>query len=422
MKILWITNILFPEANALLSSDSALKGSGGWLTSSIIQLKTKFPEIEIAVATVSNRVTALTKLKGTQTTYFILPFEKGNRSGYEWYMKHWEEVKSQWKPDIVHIHGSEYTHGLAYIKACGSQNVILSIQGLISVIADHFTDGISEKEIKSSCSIFNKYLHNSLTSLKSEMKSRSCFELDMIRGVNHIIGRTTWDKSHVWAINPDAHYYHCDETMREEFYSGKWNYDSCTPHSIFLSQANTPFKGALQLMKALPIIQAHYPDVTVRIGGFSPILGSGRMAALKRDSYSKLLSLYIEKGGFSKVVTFVGSLDAQGMKKEYLKANVFLMPSSIENSPNSLAEAQLLGVPVVASYVGGVNDMIPNSDCGETYRFEEVEMLAYKICKIFEIEGSFDGTTMIQTAQKRHDRISNVTTLYNIYRKVLNNE
>lgn len=422
MKILWITNILFPEASALINNESSLKGSGGWLTSSIEELARLYPGIEIAVATVSNRVATLTKLEGTQTTYFILPFEKGNRTGYEWYMKYWEDVKSQWNPDIVHIHGSEYTHGLAYIKSCGSQNVILSIQGLISVIADHFTDGISENEIKSSCSIFNKYLHNSLTSLKNEMKSRSCFELDMIRDVNHVIGRTTWDKSHVWAINPDAHYYHCDETMREEFYSGKWSYASCIPHSIFLSQANTPFKGALQLMKALPIIQAHYPDVTVRIGGFTPILGSGRMSALKRDSYSKLLSRYIEKGGFSKVVTFVGSLDALGMKNEYLKANAFLMPSSIENSPNSLAEAQLLGVPVVASYVGGVQDMIPNSDCGEIYRFEEIEMLAYKICKIFEIEGLFDGTTMIRTAQKRHDRISNVTTLYNIYRKVLNNE
>ena len=54
-------------------------------------------------------------------------------------------------------------------------------------------------------------------------------------------------------------------------------------------------------------------------------------------------------------------------------------PSSIENSPNSLGEAQLLGVPCIASDVGGVTDMIPNKECGIIYRFEEVELLAKHI-------------------------------------------
>ena len=53
-------------------------------------------------------------------------------------------------------------------------------------------------------------------------------------------------------------------------------------------------------------------------------------------------------------VSFLGPLNAEQMKAEYLRSNVFLCPSSIENSPNSLGEAQMLGVPCVASYVGGI--------------------------------------------------------------------
>ena len=54
---------------------------------------------------------------------------------------------------------------------------------------------------------------------------------------------------------------------------------------------------------------------------------------------------------------FEGFLSAEKMKRLLLESNVFVCPSSIENSPNSLGEAMLLGVPCVASDVGGIADM-----------------------------------------------------------------
>ncbi len=57
-------------------------------------------------------------------------------------------------------------------------------------------------------------------------------------------------------------------------------------------------------------------------------------------------------------IHFLGSLDAEKMKQAYLDANVFVLPSTIENSPNSLGEAMLLGVPCVAADVGGVTDLL----------------------------------------------------------------
>ena len=80
---------------------------------------------------------------------------------------------------------------------------------------------------------------------------------------------------------------------------------------------------------------------------------------------------------------FTGSLREDQMIAEYLNAHLFICPSSIENSPNSLGEAQLLGVPVIASYVGGVPDMVTHGETGLLYRFEEVEMLAEGIRNLF---------------------------------------
>ena len=35
----------------------------------------------------------------------------------------------------------------------------------------------------------------------------------------------------------------------------------------------------------------------------------------------------------------------------YQQAHIFICPSAIENSPNSVAEAQLIGTPVIAIFV-----------------------------------------------------------------------
>ena len=72
-------------------------------------------------------------------------------------------------------------------------------------------------------------------------------------------------------------------------------------------------------------------------------------------------------------------------------------------------------MPCVASYVGGIMDMMKGNE-ENLYRFEEVEMLAEKICKVFEM--GHNQTDMRATAQKRHDRQNNSDTLYAIYNSI----
>ncbi len=60
----------------------------------------------------------------------------------------------------------------------------------------------------------------------------------------------------------------------------------------------------------------------------------------------------------------MGSLNAEEMKEQYLLANVFASPSSIENSPNFCREAMILGTPVVSSDVGGVKNMLTHNEKG----------------------------------------------------------
>ena len=415
MKILWITNILFPEAEQLLTGSGELKASGGWMLGAANALQ-QCKDVKLIVASVSPKVETLTKLEGKQITYFILPMGKGNLRYNDEYCTYWVQVKDAIKPDVVHIHGTEYSHGLAYMKACGSENVVISIQGLTSAYYYYYY-GMTKKDIYMNLT-FRDIIRGSILKGQRQFKQRAAYEIEMIKEAKHIIGRTSWDRARTWAINPCAEYHFCNETLRPEFYDGsKWNYNKCNKHTIFLSQAGYPIKGLHQVLKAMPIILRHYPDASIRVAGGDITKCSTLSEKLRLSGYGRYIKRLIKKNALEGKVTFTGNLNGAQMIQEYLHANVFVCPSTIENSPNSLGEAQILGTPCVASYVGGVMDMM-KGDEEHLYRFEEVEMLAAKVCGVFaDAEKQVD---MRAVALRRHDGNSNSDNLLLIYKNITN--
>lgn len=417
LNVLWITNILFPEAVSILSGDNVLKASGGWMLGAADALVKYHPNINLSVASLSAKVNSLTILKGKLFTYYVLPLGKGNLHYNKAYEAYWKEVKDLVKPDVVHIHGSEFTHGLAYVNACGNRNVVLSIQGLRTVIRKYFFRGLNKWEVFSNITIFDILRGSSLIGSYKSCKRLSKTEIELFSKLNHIIGRTTWDRAHTFVLNPTAKYHFCNETLRSDFYTSDiWDYSRCDRHTIFLSQAAAPIKGLHQLLKAMPIILNHYPDTKIRIAG-ADITHSGVPGRFLRiTGYGRIILKYIKKYNLIGHVKFLGKLNGEEMKREYLSANVFVMPSTIENSPNSLAEAQILGVPHIVSYVGGAPDMMKGNE-ENLYRFEEIEMLAEKICRIFEAKDQ--QIDMRKEALKRHDIQGNSDQLYKIYSDIL---
>ena len=255
MKVLWITNMLFPEAAALLSEKKEIKGGGGWLLGAAQSLtESQSENFDLYVATVSNLTKELKFLKGKSLTHIVVPYGKGNIQYNSEYERYWQEVYKSVKPDLVHIHGTEYSHGLAYVKACGGNNVVVSIQGLTSVCSRYYCAGYTRLELYKNFTIHD-LIKGSLYQEKKRFEARGRLECELLEAVNHIIGRTEWDRAHAWAINPNAEYLFCNETLREEFYkSPTWSYEKCNQHSIFISQAYSPIKGLHQIVHALPLI------------------------------------------------------------------------------------------------------------------------------------------------------------------------
>ena len=140
---------------------------------------------------------------------------------------------------------------------------------------------------------------------------------------------------------------------------------------------------------------------------------------IRLSSYGKYLRHLIKKNNLFDYIFFTGALSEEQMCNQYLQSNVFVCPSSIENSPNSLGEAQLLGMPCIAAYVGGVPDMMDASE-EWMYRFEEIEMLAEKICLAFKYVDESSLHNQRERALIRHNKQQNSQALLNIYQDILN--
>lgn len=416
MKILWITNILFPEVENIITHKGELCASGGWMLGAADALLKMGHGISLSVASVSPLVKQLTVFQGKQITYYVLPYGRGNLTPNKEYEPIWKEVYRRFQPNIVHIHGTEYSHGLAFLEACPQVKSVISIQGLRSVCSDYYHHGLTKFQIIRNLTI-RDFLYGSIFEEKCNFKkSGENVEKPMLRKVKHIIGRTSWDQAHAWAINPKAKYHFNNETLRPEFYDGsKWDYDKCCKYTIFLSQAGYPLKGLHQVLRAMPLILHYYPSAKVKVAGADITRNLTLRDKLSISSYGKIIRSMIKQLHLETHIEFLGFLNVEQMKQAYLACNVFVSPSSIENSSNSLGEAQLLGVPHVASFVGGISDMMVGNE-ENLYRFEDITMLSAKICKIFADKDKQKDMSLV--ALKRHDRMNNAERLLEIYDQV----
>jgi glycosyltransferase involved in cell wall biosynthesis len=413
MKVLWLSNVLFPDVCKEIGVAASVVG--GWMYSGARALIAANPEIKLAVATLYSGE-KLRCVDNNGITYYLVP-NKGGDLQYNCRLElYYKEIVFRLKPDIIHIHGSEYPHSLAYVRSCGGKNVIVSIQGMVSVYANFYLGGISKEEIKRDITFRDIVRRDSILHQQKNMRQRGSYEQELIKSVNHIVGRTSWDKSNVWAINSNSRFHFCNETLRPLFYKHQWAYEGCRKYSIFLSQAYFPIKGIHQLIKALPIILNHFPDTKVYVAGIDFF----NVAWYRKNGFVNYLKKLTRKLGVLDKIEFLGELNESEMVKQYLSAHVFVCPSAIENSPNSLGEAQLIGTPCVASYVGGTMDMITDGETGFLYRFEEVPLLAKRVCEIFGNKDLAERISLNErkVASARHDGILNATSINDIYKTI----
>lgn len=418
MRILWITNLKVAQDSGSFR--------GGWMVGALNYLIKSNVSLAIAYP---NGIEEFDK--ASNITYYSFSYDMASVKYNEKLCSHFISIFEQYAPDVIHIWGTEYIQSYAAIEAAKElqldKKVIIYIQGMISIYAKHYSLGIPEKYQK--CSTLVDFIRK--TSVKQQTKmfwKRGKYEEETIKKASHLIGRTTWDRVCSMQINPAINYYYCNEILRKPFYSGKkWSIEHCERYSIFTSQANYPIKGIHFVLPALEIIKKQFPTVKLYIAGknvYQKITNISFKDMHMLNTYERWIYKEIIKRNLKENIVFTGELSAEQMRDKYLEANVVICPSTIENSPNTISEAQILGVPVIGSYVGGVPDQIKHGIDGYLYSCDEPYMLAYYVTKIFsEIKTAQEmSQNAIKKACIEHDPDICGEVLLNIYRQVMENE
>jgi len=342
--------------------------------------------------------------------YYAFPFS--DHEYRDCVKERFRAILEDYTPDVIHIWGTEYPHTLAMADACQDMGlldrVVVNIQGLVSVYAQHYYANVPGEYIAMAVEGYPTIKEG-----RDDFIFRGKYEVEALRKIRHVIGRTDWDKACTEQINPEAKYHFCNETLRDAFYQhvGEWSYESCERHSIFVSQGEYPVKGLHYLLKAMPEVLRNYPDAHIYVSG-TDITQSDQQGKVR--PYGQYLEMLVREGGLTGHITFLGSLSEQEMMEQYLRANVFVSASTVENESNSISEAVLIGCPVVYSLVGGVisrEKMIG----GFGYQHDAEYMLSYYISKTFAQQNfSFNR----ETVQKVVNGVKNAETLCRIYQMI----
>lgn len=406
MRILWTTNIVLPA----VAEDFGLPGTpfGGWLQS-LLSCLAADPSLRLGVAMRAN-VKSHLRLVKDRVEYHVFPSSLSNRHDIDPALC--TRILEDFSPDVLHAHGSEMPSTARFMSTWNGPKV-LSLQGILSGIQPMLEGGGTIKSAS---------LADIVMSLTLRVKSRFMFaprveaENACLRGADVVLGRTAWDRAYSRVINPDARYIQCGEILRKEFISKQWTKEGRQPLTLFLGNASVPLKGAHVALRALAVLKRTYPSVLLKIAG--PGVPRGTFGAWV--SYMGHLRRLITTMGLEENVEFLGVLNPEDMANHLMHAHVYVLPSLIENSPNTLGEAMLMGVPSVCSFVGGVPSVAANEKDALFYGATDHVMLAAQVERLFESDGLCEELSRNARAKalRNHDEALIVRTVVDAYRSL----
>lgn len=419
MRVLWISNIAFGPLCELLGQNQL--GGGSWLDAAYNSLE-KEKELELFVITVS-RIKEIRKKQVGRHSFYILP--GGNPEEYNYLsLKNknvWEKIRDECSPDLIQIWGTEFTHGYLALKVMEGIPSIIYMQGLMGQIARHYLSGISTKELLQSITFRDILKFDWILRQQAKFYKRAIIESRIIQLSGNIIVENEWCQSHCKAIAPNCNVFKSKLNIKEEFFKYEWKHNQIKPYTILCNSAKSPIKGLHMLLKAISIVKKIYPETKLIVSGDKSRFEKYSFEKLRINGFTKYLKSTIKELNLKNNIEFVGELTSNQMAEQMVDANVFVMSSSIENHSSTLIEAMIVGTPCISSFVGGISEYLKHNVNGLIYRFEDYEILASHIIKIFEDSSFANDISLNGRNTMRNSRNTNnlKEELLGIYQKVL---
>lgn len=407
MRILWLSG------NASLYNNNNLY-SGGWIGALEAEL-VKYPGIELGISFIYNN-NCSKKTVGT-TTYYPLKLypNKLKKIKHNLFLKKYDryeinyllKVIEDFKPDIIHVWGTEISFGL--ISKYTKIPVIIHIQGILNPVYNSlFIPGLSKYFYvrKNGNGVLKSFFN--IQSLKY-WKYVTKRELEIFKNCSYFIGRTQWDKQISQLFSPNSKYYTCNEILRPEFYYAQaWDVHNRNKLVVISVLSNPIYKGIDLILKCANILN-NYTNLDFEWNIFG---------VKKCNLAEKLTSIEAKKVH----INYMGTITAKKIITEIQNSDVFVHTSYIDNSPNSVCEAQIVGIPIISTNVGGISSLIEHKETGYLIPSNDPYLLASSIIEIKKnpVQAIKIGRNARTIASKRHDKSNIKNNIIYIYKEIIN--
>jgi len=405
MRILWLSG-----NPSLYTQHKKGYNSGGWI-GALETIVCQQEDIELAVAFIFNDDKF--KVPINRTVYYPINLYNSRIAKlmhalfYESYDKiELEKIKKvveDFKPDIIHVWGTEISFGL--ITKHTNIPVIIHIQGILNPVFNALLIPGTNK---------NYYLKNNAQGILRRLinsqnlrfwKHNTKREIAIFQNCHYFMGRTHWDKNITALLAPNSEYFYCNELLRTPFYNAK-NWQPHYRQKLIITSvlSNPTYKGMDLVLKCANILKHHSViDFEWNIWGITECSFAEKLTGIKAQNVQVKLN---------------GIANAEKLISELLNSDMFVHTSYIDNSPNSVCEAQFLGIPIISTNVGGIRSLIKENESGILVPSNDPYYLASQIIKLFS-----DKTEAIRlgikgriVAKERHNPTVIINALISIYK------
>lgn len=241
----------------------------------------------------------------------------------------------QYRPDVIHAQGADAS---GYLAVKSGYPTIITIHGILTECAN---------------------LRSSLIWRLRERAQAIINEGVVIKRARNIIAISPY-VSRYYQGRLRAEVFDIPNAIAASYFSLRRRPE---PGRVLFAGRITGGKGIADLIRAL----ARHPEAADRV-----VLAG----ATPDPAFASNLRSLVARLGLADCVEFLGLLDETRLLEEFARASLLVLPSHQETAPMVIQQAMAASLPVVATRVGGIPDMIKDGESGLLYEAGDIEGLS----------------------------------------------
>ena len=314
------------------------------------------------------------------------------------------------QPEMIHVWGTEDFYGLVAERS--DLPVLIELHGLRGACADAYCSGLSRVDLLLHGSPKRLVNGRSLLHTYYRYRRTAVRERRILAAARYISGRTRWDRELSTAMAPGARYFHADRVLREPFYRAAWKRREGDGELRLVSTLRgNAYKGVEVVARCAELLGRRYA------GRLRWTLAGIRKGEEIHRIVERKLGVSFDQLG----IRLPGRLAAEEVARRLVEADLFVHPSWIDNSPNSVGEAMLVGIPLIATRVGGIPSLVEDGEDGLLVSAGEPGQLADAVLRLAADHDLGDrlAAAARRRARRRHDPAAVAASVVEIYRQVV---